>query len=432
MLLVRAMDDVRERRPDARPSTTFDDRGRARDDDPDRARGRDRQHDGDASRSPPTRPRARPSSARSTWRRSRRAPHPLDAHRRPVRRARARGPREGPAGRRRPRAGRLGVGERRHDPAGRDDPRAGPTAATHRHDRDLHLHRRRPRGRASQCSLDGASADVLRVAADLHARRSSRSRPATAGRRRTRSRSRRPSRTCSSRPARPIWEWTVDDATAPETTIDARAARRDQRRPARRCSPSPATRPASTLRVRARPGRRARVCSRLRRRRPRTRAEFTGLAARPAHAARPRGRPEPERRPDAGRASPGRSSGPALTTITADVAGATRRRPPQTSATFTFSANQTGVDLRVLARRRRAPSRAPRRCTVPDLRRSAATRSRSSRRTGSCLVEEPPATLRVDDRRARRRDRCPRRRSAPAPLDLSNATRPRRSRSPPT
>ena len=326
------------------------DRGRARDDDPHRpgaarpastsatftfaadpARGRD------------VRVLARPRRRSTARARTR---YTLD---RPVRRARARGAGEGPAGRRRPRAGGLRVGERRHDAAGRDD-HTGPAVATHQHDRDLHLHGRRPgRERCSARSTARRStfceSPVTYNEADLALA------TGTAGRRRTRSRSRPSSRTCSSRRRR-------RRGSGRSTT---------RRRPRRRSSPAPpaeiSVEPAVALHLRQQRARRRRSSARSTRsalpavQRVRRAARQHRRVQRPrgrrAHAARARGRPEPERRPDAGRRSPGRSSGPALTTITADVPAAAGDDDARRARRSRCAAEPGRRHVHVLARRRR-------------------------------------------------------------------------------
>ena len=205
----------------------------------------------------------------------------------------------------------------------------------------------------------------------------------------------------------------------PQTDDRLRARRPRSRWISRRSSPSPATSPASSFECALDPVAR----------RPRS------AASAPA--------PPPTTSPSSPGSSPARTRcscarstraststrrrsrctwtvvGPALTTITADVplepATTTEHErhaspSPPTSPASPSRARSTAPSSRPAPRRSPTP-------TSP----SAATPSRSSPPTGSACVEEPPAsyewTIEVPPDAP-----CPRRRSAPAPLDLSTET----------
>ena len=126
------------------------------------------------------------------------------------------------------------------------------------------------------------------------------------------------------------YAWTIVDETPPETTIDSGAAAR-RRRARARSSRSRRTRRLD-LRVLAR-RRRLRACT--------SPQQYTGLARRHAHVPRPRDRRAPARRRDAGELRAGRSwRRPTRRRRRRRSTPARPPRPASTSATLTFSANE--------------------------------------------------------------------------------------------
>ncbi len=279
---------------------------------------------------------------------------------RAARRARARGAREGPDGRRRPRAGRSASWA-----SGDVTPpvvtiHTGPAAGHERHERDVHVHRRRPRRARAPVLARRRPARLLRVAGDVH-----RGRPGARDRAlppaRTRSRSRPTSCTCSPSRCRRSGSGRSTTIRAPDTTIAPAPPAEIERRPAvdlhlrqqrarrRRfeCALDPVALPPVCSACASPPDNTARV------QRPR---------GRPAHAARARRRPEPERRRDAG--------GVHLDVARAGADDDHRRRAREhagtttttsTSATFELDGRPDRRDVHVLASTAPSSRRARRR-----------------------------------------------------------------------
>ena len=154
-----------------------------------------------------------------------------DLHRPRARRARLRGPghrRRRQRSTRRRRRSRLG--DRRPDAAGRDDHErpAGRRRPTE-HDRDVHVHGRRPPTAVLQCSLDGAVPRVC-TSPKTYTEARARGRDGGSAGAHTFEVTRDQAPPARRRPTPVTWEWTIVDLTAPETTIDLRPAGRDPAR----------------------------------------------------------------------------------------------------------------------------------------------------------------------------------------------------------
>ena len=203
-------------------------------------------------------------------------------------------------------------------------------------------------------------------------------------------------------PVPAVWEWTVEDHTAPETTIESTPAAEialdtpalftfssNEPDATFECALDPTPVPEFT------------ECAGPP---PNNTAEFTGLLAGEHTLLVRADRPEPERRRDARRTSPGRSSA-RHSRRSPPPCRRLRRRRRETTATFTFAANQPDVTFACsldgdVLQAVHVAGDATRTCS------SAATpsRCRSTNRFG--LIEEPPASYEWTIGAAAGRDRA--------------------------